>query len=205
MIGTAVDLKQQRKDLYQPPADEVTLVEVPEMRFLAIDGAGDPNTAPAFKEAIEALYTVAYMIKFLRKRIPGAADAPVMPLEGLWWTSDGSPFSPEHKDILHWTALIRLPDDVTDELFEEAGRRVAHKKQLPALSLMRLEMFREGRAAQIMYIGPYATEGPTISRLHASIAQQGGTLRGKHHEIYLGNPARTTPDKLKTILRQPFA
>lgn len=205
MAGTAVDLKQQRKDLYQPPADEVTVVDVPEMRFLAIDGVGDPNMAPAYKQAVEALYAAAYAIKFLRKQIPGAADAAVMPLEGLWWTSDGSAFSPEHKDNLQWTALIRQPDEVTDELFEEARRRVAQRKQLPALSHMRLEPFREGQAAQIMYIGPYATEGPTIVRLHAFIAQQGGTLRGRRHEVYLSDPARRPPDKLKTILRQPFA
>jgi hypothetical protein len=208
MSSSIIDPKREHKDLYQPPTDRVTVVEVPEMRFLAVDGAGDPNTTPAYQQAIEALCAMSYIIKFLRKRIPGTVDAPVMPpvmpLEGLWWMRDGEPFSLEHKDDLKWTLLIRQPDDVTEALVEEARRQVARKKQPPALPLLRLETWCEGQAAQIMYLGPYADEGPTIARLHTYIAERVGTLCGKHHEIYLGDPRRTAPEKLRTILRQPF-
>jgi hypothetical protein len=198
----AIDLKAQRKDLYFPKAEVVVFVDVPEMRYLAVDGEGDPNTAAEYREGVEALYAVAYGVKFARKRA-GAPDYTVMPLEGLWWL-DGEPFTPGWKERLIWTLLIRLPDEVTAEQVEEVRRGVARKKgALPALGAPRLETLEEGRCAQIMHLGPYADEEPTGRRLHAAIAECGYTPRGKHHEVYIDDPRRTAPEKLRTVLRQP--
>jgi hypothetical protein len=180
-------------------------VDVPPMLFLAIDGTGDPNTAPAYKAAVEALFAVAYGLKFHYKKGAPSFDYKVMPLEGLWWPPEGEDYSPERKDRLSWTMLIRQPDEVTGDRFEEVRRQVARKKELPALADLRLERLHEGRAAQIMHIGPFDDEGPTVEVLNAFIAAHGGTLHGKHHEIYLSDLTRTAPAKLKTILRHPVA
>jgi hypothetical protein len=196
----AVDLKALRRDLYFPPASEVVMVEVPEMRYLAIDGAGDPNTAPAYREAVETLYAVAYTLKFAHKP---SLDYKVMPLEGLWWL-DGEPFTPGWKERLIWTLLIRQPDETTVAQVDEARQQAARKKAvLRRLDDLRLETLCEGRCAQIMHIGPYAVEEPTGRRLHAAIAEQGYAPRGKHHEVYIDDPRRKAPEKLRTVLRQP--
>ena len=205
-----IDLKAQRKDLYGPSARQPAIVEVPPMRYLMIDGEGDPNLAPAYRDAVEALYALSYAIKFSYKRGPAALDYVVMPLEGLWMLPDGhepdgQPLTPERKATFAWTMMIRQPDDATAPLVEESRQEVARKKALPALPALRLETLLEGRAAQIMHLGSYDDEAPTIARLHAFIETQGYTLRGKHHEIYLGDPRRTAPEKLRTVLRQPIA
>jgi hypothetical protein len=205
-----LDMKAQRKDLYAPAARDPVIVEVPAMQFLMIDGTGDPNSAPAYREAVEALYALSYALKFKYKRGPAALDYAVMPLEGLWTLPDGrepdgQPLTPERKATFTWTMLIRQPDDATDAIVEELRQQVARKKALPALPALRLETFEEGRAAQIMHLGPYDDEAPTIARLHAFIETEGYTLRGKHHEIYLNDPRRTAPEKLRTVLRQPIA
>lgn len=205
-----LDLKAQRKDLYHPPATEVTIVDVPAVRFLAIDGTGDPNTAPAYQGAVEALFAVSYALKFAYKRGPQALDYTVMPLEGLWVlpdgrSPDGQALSPARKATFAWTLLIRQPDDATAAQVEEARQQAALKKPLSSLGGLRLEVLHEGRAAQIMHLGRYDDEGPTIEQLHAFIAAHGYTPRGKHHEIYLGDPRRAAPAKLRTILRQPIA
>lgn len=201
----AIDLKVRQKELYAPSALEVSVVEVPAMRFLAIDGAGDPNTAPAYGEAVAALYAASYALKALRKRQPGAEDYVVLPLEGLWWMAGGAPYSPDRKEDFRWTLLIRQPDDAADDALDEAREAAARKKALPALPGLYARTLHEGRAAQILHIGPYADEGPTIAALHDAIARQGLAPRGKHHEIYLSDPARVPPARLKTILRQPVA
>ncbi len=206
MTASTLDLKRERKDLYQPPTGSATVVETPDMRFLAIDGAGDPNTAPAYAQAVEALYAVAYTIKFLLKNEQGI-NYTVLPLEGLWWTPDMREFSMEHKENWLWTMMIRQPEEVTTTLMERAREQVQRKKPSPALEKLRLESFHEGRAAQIMHMGPYAAEGPAIAKLHAFIREHGYAFDGsqqKHHEIYLSDPRRTAPEKLKTIVRQPF-
>lgn len=205
-----LDLKAQRKDLYAPSARAAAIVEVPPMQFLMIDGTGDPNSAPAYREAVEALYALSYALKFSYKRGPAARDYVVMPLEGLWALPDGRepdgrPLTPERKATFAWTMMIRQPDDATAALVEESRQLVARKKALPALPMLRLETFCEGRAAQIMHHGSYDDEAPTIAGLHAFIAERGYTLRGTHHEIYLGDPRRTAPEKLRTVLRQPVA
>src|SRR5579884_428669 len=185
--GTKVDLKKRLSHLYNPPAKEVVVVEVPAMQFLMIDGAGNPNTAQEYKEAIEALYGVAYALKFLLKKEQGL-DYSVMPLEGLWWTPDMREFSAEHKEHWLWTMMIMQPEEVTAAHFEQArAREMQRKKESPALAKLRLERFYEGLAVQIMHVGPYAAEAPTIARLHAFIREQDYAFDGtrqKHHEIY---------------------
>ncbi len=204
MPTTKVDFKRELGDLYLPGRTP-SLVDVPEMAFVMIDGHGDPNTATTYREAIEALYAVAYTVKFAVKRMPSGVDFGVMPLEGLWWSSDPTTFSTGDKSQWSWTAMIMQPDPVAAELVQEARGQAAAKKSLPALDLMRYERFAEGKAAQVMYVGPYKDEGPTIGALHAFIAQQGCTAVGKHHEIYLGDPRRAAPEKLRTVIRQPVS
>ena len=197
------DLKSRFKALYQPPPNQVVLVDVPVMNFLMIDGSGDPNTSEDYQEAITVLYGLAYTLKFAIKKQRGI-DYPVMPLEGLWWADDMALFSAERKEDWKWTMLLMQPEYVTSEQFERAREQVAKKKPSPALAKVRLESFHEGWSAQILYLGPYSAEGPTIAGLHAFIKEQGYTLRGKHHEIYLGDPRRSAPEKLRTIIRQPI-
>jgi hypothetical protein len=197
------DVKKQLKHLYSPSAKEVSIVDVPEMGFLMIDGQGDPNTSREYQEAIETLYTVAYQLKFMVKKRDPELDYVVPPLEGLWWTEDMADFAAGNKDAWQWTAMIYQPDHVTRELFEEAVQQVREKKDPAALPLLRFEPYHEGLSVQIMHIGPYADEGPTIERLHAFAQEKGYKLRGKHHEVYLGDPRRTAPEKLKTVIRQP--
>jgi hypothetical protein len=197
-----VDLKKQLKHLYNPSAKEIVAVDVPAMNFLLIDGEGSPN-APQYHQAIEALCNVAYALKFMVKKGRGV-DYAVMPLEGLWWMDDMAKFSAERKDEWKWTAMIMQPQYVTAEDVKMAVEQVKKKKNPPALSKLRFESFREGKAAQIMYVGPFSAEAPTIAKIHAFIQGSGHVLSGKHHEIYLNDPSKTAPEKLKTILRQPM-
>lgn len=201
-----VDLRRELKHLYGPSARVVVEVEVPEMRFLKLDRVGDPNTSETFREAVEGLYAVSYALKFAVKKKEGL-DYRVMPLEGLWWTEKGMT---DLKEILEdrsawkWTLLIMQPEWATEERFERVLSSLRQKKDPPALSAMRFEPFSEGRAAQVMHLGPFAEEGPTIERIVRLIEERGGTRRGKHHEIYLSDFRKTAPEKLKTIIRQPF-
>jgi hypothetical protein len=204
--GTKVDLRKQLGHLYNPSAKEVTMVEVPAMQFVMIDGAGNPNTSPDYQEAVAALYGVSYTLKFLLKKEQGM-DYPVMPLEGLWWVPDMQEFSIEHKENWLWTMMIMQPEEVVEALFERARAEVQRKKESPASARLRLERFHEGLAAQIIYLGPYAAEGPTIARLHAFIREQGYIFDGtrqRHHEIYLSDPRRAAPEKMRTVIRQPM-
>jgi hypothetical protein len=201
---TKRDLKKELKHLYIPGARDVTVVDVPAMNFLMIDGEGNPNTSEQFRNAVEALYPLSYTLKFMIKKGKGGVDYGVMPLEGLWWADDMKAFMEADKERWKWTVMIMQPEFVTRTLFTQACGEVQKKKNPPALCRVRFEKFREGRCAQIMYLGPYADEGPTIQRIHAFIKEQGGELAGKHHEIYLGDPHRTAPEKLKTVIRQPF-
>jgi hypothetical protein len=204
VTARTVDLVRAAKDLYSPGRDPA-IVEVPEFTFLMVDGHGDPNVAPGYQRAVEALFAVSYTLKFALKRGPQQLDYRVMPLEGLWWAADMSAFTSSDKSAWDWTMMIRQPPVVDSTLVEEALAAAARKRDLPAADLLRLEPFTEGLAAQVMHIGPYSTEGPTIARLHAFISEQGCELVGKHHEIYLGDPRRAAPDKLRTVLRQPMA
>ncbi len=198
-----VDLKKELKHLYNPSAKKVSVVDVPPMNFLMLDGAGDPNVSPEYQQAMQALFALSYTLKFRLKKGAGM-DYVVMPLEGLWWTDDPSQFSMTNKDIWKWTAMIMQPDYVTPELFEQVLAETRRKKNLPALGRVRFEAYHEGLSVQIMHIGPYAAEEPTIARLHRFIRENGYEFNGKHHEIYLSDPRRTAPEKLRTVVRQPI-
>ena len=198
-----IDLKQQLKYLYKPSAKQPETVTVPPLPFLMIDGAGDPNTAQAYRDALEALYTTSYTLKFAFKKRRGI-DFPVMALEGLWWMDDMAAFGSADKSDWKWTMMILQPEVVTEADVSQAVAEAKAKKDLPALDRLRLASFEEGFAAQIMHIGPYSAEAPTIARLHEYIEQQGYALSGKHHEIYMGDPRRSAPEKLRTIIRQPM-
>ena len=207
-----LDLKKQFKYLYQPSAKKVEIVQVPRLQFAMIDGAiekgYEPGNSPFFQEATQALYGISYTLKFmLKKRKTNAIDYPVMALEGLWWVEDGM-FDITIKDNWFYTLMIMQPDVITKELFEEGLEQVRKKRgESPALSKLRLANFEEGLCVQIMHIGPYATEPATVERMRAFAQENGyrdlvGT-GGKHHEIYLGDPRKANPAKLKTVLRHP--
>ena len=196
------DFKKELKHLYQPSAKEFSVVEVPPMNFLMIDGHGDPNDNPDFQAGMDALYGMVYTIKFALK--PQGIEFVVPPSEALWWMDDMSEFSMETKDRWDWTMMIMQPDEVTPDIVEAARLELARKKNPPALSKLRYEMYAEGLSVQIMYFGAYADESPTITRMHDFIRDNGYQTNGKHHEIYLGDPRRTAPEKLKTVIRQPI-
>lgn len=197
-----LDLKKSLKFLYQPSAKEVVQVDVPPMKYLMIDGQGDPNTSPEYAQAIEVLFSVSYTVKFMVKKGALAIDYGVMPLEGLWWADDMSVFTSNDKAHWQWTMMIMQPDFVPDELILEAIQ-VARKKDLPALEQLRLERFTEGRCAQILHIGSFSEEGPTIARVHQFIDER-SVRRGKHHEIYLSDIRRAAPEKWRIVIRHPM-
>jgi hypothetical protein len=201
---TKTDFKKEWKHLYQPSAKEFEIVEVPPMNFIMIDGRGDPNTAQEYGEALEALYSVAYKLKFMSKKKSGK-DYVVPPLEGLWWAEDMEVFiTSEDKDAWQWTMMIMQPEWLTEELFERARSQVARAKNPAAISKVRWECYHEGLSVQIMHMGPYSAEGPTIHKLHHEFLPENGYREaGKHHEIYLSDPRKAAPEKLKTVLRQP--
>jgi hypothetical protein len=201
------DLRKLLAPLYRPPREPV-LVDVPELAYLMIDGKGAPDEGADypttdFQRAFAALFPVVYTIKFRLKR-DGLA-MPILPLEALWFTGEDESFDMNVPPAeWGWRALLAVSDDVTPQVFEEALAEVRRKKGgSDALDRLRLERWSEGRCAQVMHIGPYSEERPTIERLHAFIAAQGCQPRGAHHEIYLGDPRRGDPAKLKTVLRQP--
>lgn len=199
-----VDFKKLYSELYNPPRQPV-LVDVPEMGFLMVDGVGDPNTAPAYREALDALYAMAFTIKFALKKIGGSPEYVVPPLEGLWRSDDPTDFLLQRKDKWSWSMMIMQPEAVIEAVFQQALAEARKKKALPALDKVRLERFREGLSAQVLHLGSYAAEAPTIEQLHAFIRAQGHQLRGQHHEIYLGDPRKTAPEKLRTVIRQPIS
>lgn len=198
-----VDLRKQHKDLYQPSAKQVAEVKVPAFTFLMVDGQGDPNTSAAYAEAVEALFTVSYTAKFMLKKGPAQKDYAVMPLEGLWWSDDLAAFARGERALWRWTMMIMQPAFVPVPLLVKAMAEAARKKPLPGIARLRIEKFAEGRCAQILHVGPFTTEGPTIERLHAHIEARAG-LRGRHHEIYLTDIRRADPSRWKTVIRQPM-
>ena len=203
MAMIKIDFKKELKDLYSASAKNAVMVDVPELTFLMVDGSGDPNTSLEYRDAIGALYTLSYGLKFAVKKGKDQVDFAVMPLEGLWWSEDPADFTLGRKDKWQWTAMIMQPKYVTSSLYREVLAQAQKKKPSNALSKVRLATFKEGLCAQLMHVGPYAGEAPTITKLHDFIRNQGHSLAGKHHEIYLGNPEKSAPEKLKTIVRQP--
>ena len=199
-----IDFKKSLKHLYQPSPKQSVMVEVPPMNYLMINGKGDPNTSQEYKEAIEALFPLAYSLKFTVKK-NGQLDYTVPPVESLWWADDVTAFTSGRRDEWLWTAMIMQPSIVTSEMVDEAKASVAAKRNPAGLSKVSFGTIEEGWCAQIMYIGSFADEGPTIEALHDFITSEGHDIRGKHHEIYLNDFRRTAPEKLKTVIRQPAA
>jgi len=200
-----IDYKKELKHLYHPSTKKIELVKVPAMRFLMIDGEGDPNTSPAFQEAVEALYSLSYALKFMVKKGTIGIDYGVMPLEGLWWAEDMAAFSVEDKTGWQWTLMIMQPDFITSEMVDEAIRQVKVKKNPAALPRVRFAPYEEGEAVQTLHIGPFSEEGPTVERVHTFIDEEGLRRLGKHHEIYLSDIRRAAPEKWKTVIRQPVS
>lgn len=198
-----VDLKIEMKHLYRASAKESVEVVVSPLRYLMLDGRGDPNTSEDYTQAVEALFSVSYTAKFALKKGPQAIDYAVMPLEGLWWADDLSAFVAGDKANWKWTMMILQPSFVGEGMIQDAIAQVKRKKKLPALDRLRFEEFEEGRCAQILHVGPFSEEGPTIERLHEFIDARGGKA-GKHHEIYLSDIRRGDPARWKTIIRQPM-
>jgi hypothetical protein len=198
-----IDLKKELRHLYQPSAKEVVRVDVPTMNYVMVDGEGDPNTSQAFSDAVETLFAVSYAVKFMVKKGHLAIDYGVMPLEGLWWAEDMSQFSIDDKSNWKWALMIMQPEFVTKEMIGDAISEVRRKKTPAAISKVRFESLSEGRCAQILHIGPFSEEGPTIEKVHRFIASR-GTRIGKHHEIYLSDIRKADPAKWKTVIRQPM-
>lgn len=202
-----IDLRGQYKHLYKPSAKAVQVVDVPELNFLMIDGEIEPGQAPGtsagFEQNVQALYGAAYTLKFTSKLSKtNPIDYPVMALEGLWWVNTGD-FDITQKDNWSYTLMILQPDHISAGLLQDAIAQVRKKRgDNPALDRLRLERFCEGLCLQIMHIGPYAEEMATIQRIQAFAAENGYRRRGRHHEIYMGDPRRGDPAKMQTVLRE---
>ena len=197
-----IDFRKSLKALYGPPAGRFVEIDVPQMRFVKVDGAGDPNRVADYGRAVEWLYAVSYAMKFACKRAVGR-DYVVPPLEGLWWAEDPRSFVTRRKDDWRWTMMIMVPEFVPPDLFDAAVAKTGAKRDDRPDSL-RLEPLAEGRCLQAMHIGSYDDEGPLLAELHDRVMPERGlTFNGPHHEIYLGDPRRVAPERLKTVLRQP--
>lgn len=197
-----IDFKKTLKALYAPPAGRFVEVDVPKLRFVMVDGAGNPNTAPAYKTAVEWLFSTSYALKFAAKAALGK-DYAVMPLEGLWWADDPANFVARNKDAWKWTMMVMAPDFIDAAMFEAAVAK-STKKLGKAPPSLRLAVHDEGRSLQTLHLGSYDDEAPVLARLHDEVMPaQGLTFNGHHHEIYLSDPRRTEPAKLRTLLRQP--
>jgi hypothetical protein len=200
---TRYDVKRELKQCYAPKNTDWALVDVPAQQFIAVDGRGDPNTSPDYARAVEALYTVAYTIKFASKRTLDR-DFVVGPIEGLWWSDRPEVFITRDKGAWHWRMLISQPDWITEDLIDECRQAALAKKKLATIADVRRETLEEGTSAQLLHVGSYDDEGPALARLHHEyLAANDLTMSGHHHEIYLGDPRRTEPARLRTVLRQP--
>ncbi|WP_298805574.1 GyrI-like domain-containing protein [uncultured Lentibacter sp.] len=195
------DLKKDMKAFYQPSAKAFSIVDLPEMQFVSVEGQGAPEGA-AFSDAVQWLYSVVYPMKFMAKKHYGK-DFVAPPLEGLWWSQDWTDFSAGRRDRWQWRMMLAVPHWVEARLFEEAAAKAEAKLGARPDSLG-LAPFHEGLSVQIMHIGPYEDEAPVIARMHDDfMPAQGLKPRGVHHEIYLSDPRRVVPEKLRTVLRQP--
>jgi hypothetical protein len=200
-----IDFIARDKQLYAPK-NEPEVVDVPVMWYLMFDGQGTPESNPEFQKAFQALYGVAYSLKFMPKKgvaPEGWQDFKVPPPEGLWWMADGSEFDSAKPEDWRWTLMVRVPDWVTPKLARQAAAELVAKKKDDVYVNVRLEGLAEGKSVQLMHTGPYETEGPDLAKMDSFAATGGLRYHGKHHEIYFGDPRRTKPEKLKTILRHP--
>jgi hypothetical protein len=199
-----IDFKKELQGLYKASSNKVEVVTAPQLNYLMIDGYGDPNGSQLFQSAVEALFSLSYTIKFMLKKGIQQIDYGVMPLEGLWWSDNINNFSMENKAAWKWKLMIMQPEFVTSSILNMAKEQVGKKKTSPILNDIRFGTMDEGLCAQILHIGPYNTEPATIAGLHAFINDNDYTFNGKHREIYLNDMRKTSPENLKTIIRQPI-
>lgn len=209
MVATAskvptMDYRRELGELYEAREDP-TLIEVPSIDYLAIDGHGDPNGSAPFRRAVDALCAVAYALKFKVRALPDGVDFAVMPLEGLWWIPNARVWDFDDKSDWDWTLMLAQPAIVTEELVADTLKAVRARRRMKALDLVRFEPFEEGTCAQLLHRGPFSAERPTLERLYDFIRREGSMPVGKHHEIYLTDPQRTAPERMRTIIRQPVS
>lgn len=200
-----LDLKRKYRHLYNPSPRDVSVIDIPPCNYLMMDGSGDPATSPDYSAAINTLYAVSYVVKFMFRKSVNPVDYTVLSLEGLWWSDNTSSFAESRRHEWKWTMMIMQPEFVTRESVDLAMVEASRKRDLPALPSLRFAELAERLCAQIMHLGPYADEGPTVAKLHDYIRGAGYHFNGKHHEIYLSDPRKTAPARMKTILRQPIA
>lgn len=201
-----IDYKKKYKYLYSPKPGVVEEVDVPALNFAMIDGKGaadGPSQTPEFQDAFGAIYGITYTLKMGRKKAGVGPDYTISPPEALWWMEGDVEFDISKPGLWRWTLMLMQPDFISQDDFKQAVEQLKKKKDNPQIDKLRLETFEEGLSVQTMHVGPYADEGPNIEKLHDYSKQNGLKLRGRHHEIYFGDPRRTKPEKLKTILRQP--
>lgn len=200
-----LDFKKEYKSLFSPSAKEPEMVNVPAFKYIMVDGEGYPGTQESFGEKIAVLYGLAYTIRFaLKKAVDDPLIFKVPPFSGLYCADDPEAFLDENrKHEWKWTLAMMLPDRVTDEVLEEARAELIKKKNPPYANDVYFKIYEEGLCAQIMHIGPYSEEEPTIKKLHDFFMEKGYTFNGRHNEIYIGDPRKSKPEKLKTIIRQP--
>ncbi len=199
-----IDYKKEWSHLYRPSTKEASIVNVPAMNYLMIDGEGNPNIVQSFQDAVNVLFPLSYTLKFMAKNGTLGKDYAVMPLEGLWWSEDISSFSMENKGDWKWTLMIMQPPFISLKMIEEAKEQIQIKKNPSALPLVYFESLEEGKAAQIMHLGPFSTEGSTVAKLHDFIEHSGHQRRDKHHEIYLKDMRKSVPENWTTIIRHPI-
>jgi hypothetical protein len=207
-MSSKIDFKKTMKNLYFPSPKTPVIVKIPSMQFLMIDGKGSPGDSPQYANAVASLYPIAYKLKFSSKK-KLEKDYTVPPLEGLWWAERMIDFLEANRDEWIWTMMIMTPEWITEEMFNNAIKNTLTKKPELTESIKKVELrqYSEGLTAQIMHIGPYANEHPTIMKLHDFIKENGGKFDGhlhKHHEIYLSDPRKANPKTMKTVIRQPF-
>jgi hypothetical protein len=200
-VAAKVDLKRDEKQFYSAPTDRFVEVEVPAMTYLQVDGAGSPESG-AYARAVEALYALSYPVKFASKE--AGRDYVVCPLEGLWWSERMGSFTDRAKDEWSWTMMIRQPDWITEDMVAAVRDKAIAKA--PAAAEVRLAGYAEGLSVQIMHLGSFESETPTVARLHGEYLPANGLVEtGHHHEIYFSDPRTSAPEKLKTLIRQPVA
>lgn len=198
-----IDFKKELAQFYKSSSKKFSQITVPPLKYLMVDGKGDPNTSADYAEAIEALYSVSYTLKFMSKKDLGQ-DYVVPPLEGLWWADDMTSFAKGHKESWKWTAMIMVPGWITKTMVKQAVRSLEEKKENPKFAELRHEILKEGKSVQILHIGPYDMEAAMLDRMHNDFMPSNDLIfNGKHHEIYLSDPRKVAPDKLRTIIRQP--
>ncbi len=203
-----IDFKKTMKEAFSASTKKVSFVEIPEMQFLMVEGKGYPTNNLSYQQSFEALYGVAYTLKFMLKfnesiRSEKYCDYVIPPFGTQWWMTEGD-FDIHKPDLWRWNNMLMQPDFITPELVEKAKSELKKKRDVVSLNLLRFERFYEGKVAQMMYIGPYTGAGEVALKIIHEIESQGFKFHGKHHELYFNDPRKTQPEKLKTLVRLPY-